>query len=153
MTLQAQLRAAAVELLEDYAQSASITLQVYRARPRSIMPPTAFVDRIRETRVYTGIQQVQRTPQADVVVVHGPRLPRGGSFDSGDAADQKDAFADGFLAWVDANVHAIGPNTTIGAVTTEDDPNYVPDWLPLEEQRSYYATLITLEGYAGSLTI
>ena len=103
--------------------------------------------------MYHGIQLVQATPQADVIVVHGPRLPGGGSFDSGDAVDQADAFSDGFAAWVDANVHAIGPNTTIGAVSIEDDPTYIPDWVPIEEQLSYYATRITLEGFAESLTI
>ncbi len=151
--IRAALRAAAVELLEDYAQSASLKLQVYRARPRSIHPPTAFVDTIREARVYHGIQLVQTTPQADVIVVHGPRLPGGGSFDSGDATDQADAFADGFSAYVDSQVHAIGSNTTIGAVSIEDDPTYIPDWVPIEEQLSYYATRITLEGFAEGLTI
>ena len=126
---------------------------MYRARPRSLKPPSAFVDVVRETRVYQGIQLVQRTAQADVIIVHGPRLPEGGSFDSGDATDQADAFVDGFMAWVDANVHAIGPNTTIGAVTVEDDPTFIPDWVPPNEQLSYYATRITLEGYAASLTI
>lgn len=153
VTLRVDLRAAAHELLSDYAASASIKLQVYRARPRSIHAPSAFLDVMRETRAYRGIQLVQRTPQVDVVIVHGPRLPDGGSFDSGDAADQADAFVDGFVAWVDANVHAIGPNTTVGAMAVEDDPNYVPDWVPVAEQRSYYATRITLEGYAESLTI
>ena len=142
-----------MSLLTDYAQSASVKLQVYRARPRSMSAATAFVDVIRETRVYQGVQLVQRTAQADIVVLHGPRLPEGGSFDSGNATDQADAFVDGFAAWVDANVHEIGSNTTIGAINVEDDPTYIPDWVPPNEQMSYYATRITLEGYAASLTI
>ena len=64
---------------------------------------------------------------------------------------------DGFVAWVDANVHAIGPNTTIGAISVEDDPTYIPDWIsrrrPRTRPASYYATRIALEGYAASLTI
>ncbi len=153
MTLRVDMRTAAVTLLTDYAASVSIKLQVYRARPRSVHAPCAFVDVIRESRVYHGVQLVQRTPQADVLIVHGPRLPEGGSFDSGVAVDQADAFVDGFTAWVDASVHAIGPNTTIGAVSVEDDPTYIPDWVPPNEQMSYYATRITLEGFAASLTI
>ncbi len=151
--IRAALRAAAVELLEDYRDTASIKLQVYRARPRTINAPCAFVDTIREARVYHGIQLVQTTPQADVIVVHGPRLPGGGSFDSGDATDQADAFIDGFTDWCDDNVHAIGPNSTLGALEVDDDPTYIPDWVPIEEQLSYYATIIRLEGYAGSRTV
>ena len=155
MTLRVDLRAAAVELLTDYVASVMEPpkMQIYRARPRSVHAPSAFVDTIRSTRVYQGIQLVQETISADVIVLHGPRLPEGGGFDSGDATDQADRFVDGFAAWVDANVHAIGPNTTIGAMSVEDDPTYVPDWVPPNEQLSYYATRITLEGYAGSNTI
>jgi hypothetical protein len=155
MTLRVDLRAAAVELLTDYVASIMEPpkMQIYRARPRTVAAPSAFIDVIRVTRVYQGIQLVQETAQADIIVLHGPRLPGGGSFDSGDATDQADRFADGFAAWVDANVHAIGPNTTVGFITGEDDPTYVPDWVPVNEQLSYYATRITLEGYAASLTI
>lgn len=155
MSLRVDLRVAATDLLTDYVASLTPApkVQIYRARPRSVHAPTAFIDVMRETRTYVGPQNAQRTAQADVVIVHGPRLPDGSSFDSGDAADQADVFVDGFVAWVDANVHAIGPNTTIGAISVEDDPNYVPDWVPIAEQRSYYATRITLEGYAGNLTI
>ena len=42
------------------------------------------------------------------MILHGPRTAGGGSFDSGNAADQADRFVDGFVAWVDANVHPIG---------------------------------------------
>lgn len=155
MTLRVDLRAAAVELLTDYVAQASPKpkMQIYRARPRTVSAPSAFVDTVRETRVYFGPQNVQRTIQCDVLVLHGPRLPDGGSFDSGDATDQADVFIDGFVAWVDSHVHEIGPNTTVGAVSVEDDPTYIPDWVPINEQMSYYATRITLEGYAASLTI
>jgi hypothetical protein len=155
MTLRVDLRAAAVDLLTDYVESLTPQpkFQIYRARPRTVAAPSAFVDVVRETRVYQGVQLVQRTAQADVLILHGPRELGGGSFDSGDATDQADAFVDGFVAWVDANVHAIGSNTTIGAVSVEDDPTYVPDWIPINEQMSYYATRIVLEGYAASLTI
>ena len=139
MGFQADVRAAAVTMLTNYAANAGVRLQVYPARPRSIAPPTAFVNGIRETIDYTGLRQ--RHPTADVVVIHG-------IFDSKEAADQKDAFVDGFLDWVWANIHAAGANTTIGAVETEDIPAYVPEWMPPEQQLIYYATRVSLEGLA-----
>jgi hypothetical protein len=139
---QAAVRAASVQLLTDYRADAGIKLQVYPGRPRTISPPTAFVDLIRESIAYVGITLRQRTPQAEMVVIHG-------LFDSKDTADQKDAFVDGFLDWVNERYHAAGANTLVAVVSTEDIPNYIPDWLPPEQQRSYYATQITLEGFAG----
>lgn len=139
--VQASFRAAAVTLLETYATAASVKLQVYRARPASIYPPTAFVDAMGEAIVFTGPTLRQRTPTVEVVVVHG-------LFDSGDTVDQRDAFVDGFTDYMAGQYHAAGANTLIGAVGFTDDPAYVPDWLPLEKQRTYYATRLTLEGFA-----
>jgi len=141
MGLQADVRAAAVELLSDYAAAAAVKLQVYPARPRSTAPPTAFVDVIRDTIAYTGPTLRQRHPVAEIVVIHG-------IFDSKEAADQKDAFVDGFLDWAVTRYHEAGANTLIGATDTEDLPNYVPEWMPPAQQLVYYATRITLEGLA-----
>lgn len=141
MGFQADARAAAVTLLTEYAVDASIRLQAYPGRPRSINPPTAFVDSIRERITYTGPTLRQRVPSVDLIVIHG-------LFDSKDAVDQKDAFVDGFLDWVNTRYHQAGANTLIGATETEDEPNYIPDWLPPEQQRVYYATRLTLEGLA-----
>jgi hypothetical protein len=143
ISFQAAMRAAAVELLTDYAASAGVKLQIYRARPRSLMAPVAFVDKITETLEYPGnVTWRQRMPRVEVIVIHG-------LFDSGDAADAKDAFVDDFIDWVTDNVHAADPNTTIGLVATEDIPDYVNDWMPPAEQRTWYATRLTLEGFAG----
>lgn len=141
-SLRAEMRAGVVSLLEAYRTSASLKLQIYPGRPRSLLPPTAFVDRITESRVFTGPTLVQRTPRVDVVVIHG-------QFDSKDAADQGDAFVDGFLAYADTQYHAASNNSVLGVVETADEPNYVPDWLPENEQRSYYATVLTLEGFGN----
>lgn len=143
MGLQANLRAAAVTLLTDYASNANVKLQVYPARPRSINPPTAFVDMIRESIEYLGPTLRQRRPIADVVVIHG-------IFDSKEAADQKDAFVDGFLDWVNADYHAVGTNTLVAVTDTTDEPNYVPEWMPPEQRVVYYATRITVEGLSLS---
>ncbi len=139
--LQTAMRAAAVNWLEDYAASVTepITLQVYRARPASIHPPTGFVDSIRETIEYTGLNQ--RTPTADVIVVWG-------IFDSGATVDQRDAFVDGFVDWSLDRVHEAGGNTTLAIVDIEDIPAFVPDWLRPDLQRTYYATRFALEGLA-----
>ena len=143
MGLQANLRAAAVTLLTDYASNANVKLQVYPARPRSINPPTAFVDIIRESIEYLGPTLRQRRPIADVVVIHG-------IFDSKEAADQKDAFVDGFLDWVNTRYHAVGTNTLVAVTDTTDEPNYVPEWMPPEQRVVYYATRITVEGLSLS---
>jgi hypothetical protein len=141
MGLQADLRAASVELLADYAANAGVKLQVYPARPRSIAPPTAFVDAIRESIEHIGPTLRQRRPIAEMVVIHG-------IFDSKEAADQKDAFVDGFLDWAVTRYHQAGANTLVGVTDTEDLPNYVPEWMPPPQQLVYYATRITLEGLA-----
>lgn len=139
--MESATRAAAVELLEDYAASASIKLQVYRARPASVHAPTAFVDRM-TSRIERTVQLFQRYPRAEVIVLHG-------LFDSGEAVDQRDAFVDGFFDWCQDHLDAAGPNTTLELLAVEDIPVFVPDWLSPESQRSYYATRITLEGFAG----
>src|SRR5688572_13005600 len=112
--MRTAMRAAAVSLLTDYAQSASVQLQVYPARPRTLSPPSAFVDAIRETINYTGLHQ--RVPTADVIVLHG-------LFDSKDAADQADAFVDGFIDWTLDRYHEAGANTGITIPDYEDIPD------------------------------
>lgn len=143
---QTQARAGAVQLVTDYAADVGVKLQVYPARPRSIAPPTAFVDRITETLTeFTSIFR-QRSPVVEVVVIHG-------LFDSLEAATQKDAFIDGFLDWVADRQHAFGANTLVSAVSTEDLPGYTADWPPLNQVANpptYYATLIRLEGFAAT---
>ena len=139
MGFQADVRLAAVELLTDYAATAGVKLQVYPARPRSIAPPTAFVDLIRESIDYIGLRQ--RRPVVEMVVIHG-------IFDSKEAADQKDAFVDGLIDWVTTRYHEAGTNTLIAITATDNLPNYVPEWKPPAEQLVYYATRITMEGLA-----
>lgn len=134
------MRQAAIDLLEQYRSDAGIFLQVWPGRPNDIRTPTAFVDGIRETITYPGMTQVQRRPQADVLVLHG-------FFDSKDTVAKRDAFCDGFLAWVVPRFHQAGANTLLAVVAMEDDPEYEATWSQ-KEARVYYATRITLEGYA-----
>lgn len=148
MGLQADARAAAVDFLTDYSTDTpgmgpqNSKMQVYPARPRSIFPPTGFVDAIRSTLDYTGPTLIQQTVIVEAIVVHG-------LFDSKEAADQKDAFVDGLIEWQRTRPHEAGANTTIGLVSTEDLPNFVPDWIAPQEQKTYYATRLDFEVYAG----
>lgn len=143
--IRTAMRAAAVTMLTDYAASTNPTLrlQVYPARPRTLYPPTAFVDSIRETINTETTQLFQRIPTAEIIVLHG-------IFDSKDAADQADAFVDGFLDYTFDRYHAAGANTGCVVTDYEDLPDYVPEWLPPAEQKTYYATRIALEGLALS---
>lgn len=141
--MQAAVRAASVQLLKDYAANAQIKLQVYPGRPASIHPPTAFVDRISTSFVHAGPELIQHNVRVSVVLLHG-------RFDSKEAADQRDAFVDGFVDWVASRFHAAGANTITGLVGVEDQAVYTPDWLPPSPEHVYYATEILLEGYAES---
>lgn len=146
LAFQTAVRAAAVDLLTDYAATEGLKLQVYPGRPSSLWPPSAFVDRITETIEPFTDTLNQRTPKVEVIVVHG-------LFDSADAVAQKDAFVDGFLEWVTDSIHAAGANTTIALVSVEDEPAWTPDWMPANTQardKIYYATRLTLEGFAGT---
>jgi len=139
---RADARAAAVTLLTAYASAASVKLQVYPGRPRTLYPPSAFVDGIREVVTYTA-QLHQRVPIADIVLVHG-------TYDSKDTTEQADAFVDGFLEYVNDNPHAAGANTTVAVTEVEDLPTFVSDWMSPADQKTYYATRIALEGFASS---
>jgi hypothetical protein len=145
---QAAFRAASVRFMTDYAASLSDPvlakkLQVYPGRPRTIALPTGFVDALRESISLAGITLMQRMISVDLVFLFG-------TFDSADATAQKDAFADGFIQWAADRYHEAGPNTLIRVAATEDLPAYVNDWMPPDQQRSFYGLQITLEGYAES---
>lgn len=142
IAFNAALRAAAVDLLREFGQDAALKLQVYPGRPRSINPPTAFVDRMRETISFDALRR--RVVQVDIVVIHG-------LFDSAEAVSQRDAFVDRFVDWVTDRFHAAGAETALEPRSVEDDPNFVPDWIvPGRDDRLplYFATTITLEGEA-----
>lgn len=138
---RASVRAACMDLLDGYKGSTSIKLDRYTGRPRQIFPPHAFVDRITERPVQTGPTLRQRYVRAEVVVLHG-------LFDSAEAVAQADAFVDGFSDYLQDHFHQAGEQTLIEAIEINDEPSFVPDWIPPGEQRTYYGTRITLEGFA-----
>jgi hypothetical protein len=132
---QTAMRAAAVSFLEDVRTELGIPLQIYRARPATIAPPTAFVDTLTEDLNYTALNQ--RVPRAEVLVLHG-------IFDHGETVDQRDRFVDAIVDLVIQDIHRAHANTTVAVVELADEPTYVPDWIAV--QKTYYATRLTLEG-------
>lgn len=141
--LQTQARAGAVQLLEDYKADTGIGLQIYPGRPSSVQPPTAFIDAIGETLTNYTVTHRQRLVTVQVLVLHGV-------FDHKDTVAQRDAFVDGWLDWIADRFHAFGANTDAKAVTVEDIPVYVPDWLDPSVAKTYFATRISLEGFAAT---
>jgi len=147
IAFQAAMRSACIALLDDYKAATSMKLQIYPGRPSSLNPPTAFVDRITEQIVYPGsVTWRQRTVRCEVLVVFG-------LFDSASAVAQKDQFVDDFMDFVTDSVHEAGANTTIALVAVDDEPAWTPDWRPANVTNgpnpTYYATRLTLEGFAG----
>ena len=137
---QAAMRAAAVELLTDCATAASVKLQVYRGRPTSLYPPTAFVDGMHDRLDDFTENLYQHNPTIDVLCVWG-------LFDSGEAVDQRDAFVDAFHNYTRTRYHAASATSLIGPRQLDDLPAWVPDWMPPEKQLTYFATQIVLEGF------
>lgn len=134
-----QCREAAVALAQSFAAETGRKLQVYPGRPATLYPPTAFVNRIRERLEYVGPVRRRRMPIVELVFLHAV-------FDSGDTVEAGDAFVDEFLDYVTANPHAANGNSTLAVTETVDDPNFVPDWVPPDARRTYYATIFALEG-------
>ena len=147
VAFQAAMRGAAVEMLEAYKTASGIKLQVYPGRPSSLFPPSAFVDRLSEQTEYPGsVTWRQRTVRVEVLVVFG-------LFDSAAAVAQKDDFVDGFMDYATDHVHQAGANTVLALVAVDDEPAWSPDWRPANVTNgpnpTYYATRLTLEGFAG----
>jgi hypothetical protein len=140
---QTLMRKGAVALLSEYANTAPIKLQVYPGRPRVLMPPSAFPDSVREETAFTGPKNRQRTVTVELLILWG-------LFDSKEAVDQRDAFCDGFADYVTDNRGKIDERSAIASIAFQDVPAFVPDWVPPDEQLTYYATRIALEGYVSA---
>lgn len=137
IAVQTVVRTGTVKLLTDFRASLGSQLQIYRARPRQLKPPTAYVEGITETLADITIEERQRNPRVSIRCVWG-------RFDDGDAVDQRDAFVDAFLDFVVDRPHAFGPNTICSAVAVADAPAF--DF----EGESYLSSVIVLEGMAAT---
>jgi hypothetical protein len=143
IALQTAVRAGAVTLVDGYRASVSLSLgQVYRARPAQIKAPSVFVDSVSEGAVSFTTAEYQRVVSVGIRVVWGV-------YDSGSAVDQRDAFVDGFYAWVADHPRAFDGNADCVWVGTDDDEDWSPGWIPTDESK-YFSTLVTLEGRAGT---
>lgn len=134
-------------LLDGYKDAnAGVLIQTYPGRPLSLHPPCAYVESIDESDITYTPAGTQRTPAVSVRLVQG-------NFDSQDTVDSQDTLVDGFLEYVVANRHAAGANTLFLVESSEDDPQWTPEWIP-DPQRPYFSTLVTLraEGLHGGLT-
>lgn len=141
--IQTAVRAGAVTLADGYRVDANLKLgQVYRARPTRISPPSVFVDSVSESAESFTREESQRTIRVGIRVVWG-------QYDAGQSVDQRDAFVDGFYAWVTDHYHAFGPNTECVWVGTDDDETWSPSWIP-SDTSDYFSTLVTLEGRAST---
>jgi hypothetical protein len=129
--------------LVAFKADAGINLQIYPGRPRTLVPPSIWQDRRRDTISFRGARDVNfmgHVLTTELVALHG-------LFDSAEAVAQRDAFVDAFTSYVRANrdTGLAGPNSVLLSMVVDDVPNYVPDWVPERDQLTYFATLITLE--------
>jgi hypothetical protein len=147
---QTQARAGAVTLLEQFRDDTNARLQIFPTWPRSINPPTAFVDEINESLVAFTKSAFQRTVSVEVIVLFGIYAAQDQRFNAGDAIAQRDEFVDSWVAWVADNFHGFGANTSVEPRAITDIKGYAADWLPPTEQKSYVAVRITLEGFAAT---
>ena len=123
-------------LLTGYkAANPTAIKQIYPGRPLSVFAPSAFIESVSESIDYTPAG-MQRTPEVAVRFVQG-------NFDSEDTVDGQDALVDGFIEYVAQNRHAAGANTLMLVSSVDDEPGWVPEWVP-DPQRSYFSSLVTL---------
>jgi hypothetical protein len=139
------MRKAAVDLLQAYAQSAGLSLQVYPTLPTSFAPPTAFVERINERDiVLEGITQRRRYVTVSIILLYRLFAEN----ERGDAAVQLDSFLDSFNDWVLESFHEVDGTSLVNVSGIEDQPEYTISGA--RGAITYFAARITLEGYTAN---
>lgn len=112
-TARAGVRSALNTALTAF-QVANPTLlnQVYRARPASLSPPSAFIGHWSE-RVVLEQQLGTRLPTIEVWLVQG-------TYDNAETMDRLDVLADAFIAYFGDPTHAYLGDAVITAIDTDD---------------------------------
>jgi len=128
-----------LDLLAELADGIGIKLSIYPARPATISPPHAFIDRASERFDHDTIDFAARHPRLVVKICWG-------LFDSKDAVLQRDRFVDELFDWFRDNPHAFHPNSLQAPITVTDDPSFVAQWS--RTSGPFYATEIVVEGLA-----
>lgn len=143
IALQTAVRAGAVTLVTGYRDSVNARLgQVYRARVAQIKTPSVFIDTVSEGADSFVSAEYQRVVRVGIRIVWGV-------YDAGPTVDSRDAFVDGFYAWVADHPRAFDGNADCVWIGTEDDEAWQPAWIP-NDQSIYFSTLVTLEGRAST---
>lgn len=142
-TAAVSLTAGIQSVLEAFKADSGLRLQLYPGRPVHLSPPSIWQDARRDTISFRGPRAsgfMGHTMNTQLVALHG-------RFDAADTLAQRDAFVDAFLSFLRAgrDLGLAGPNSNTESVIIDDEPNYVANWVPPDEQVPYYATLITLE--------
>ena len=136
------MRQASCQMLRDYAQDVSYDLSVYEGRPRTLKPPHAYIDRLRETigegNNFSPFRQ--RIVEVDIRIVWG-------LFDSKEAVTQRDTFVDQFIDWTWERPHEAFGSTVLEPRRIEDDPEFAPDWIASGEV--FFSSIFTIGGFAG----
>src|SRR5690348_6862023 len=93
-TYRAAVRAALNTDLQAF-QAANPTLltQVYRALPRTVTPPCAWVGDFIEPQIFMSAQVVTRQPQVEIALVEG-------EYENAATADALDLLVDTFLTYL-----------------------------------------------------
>ena len=111
-TYRAAVRTALNTDLQTF-QAAHPTLlnQVYRALPRSVTAPCAWIGDFTEPAIYMSAAVVTRQPQVEIILVQG-------EYENAATADAQDVLVDTFLSYA-VNLNTVGPGVVIGIATAD----------------------------------
>lgn len=91
-TFRATARTALLAFLDAWKTADATIQQTYRARPRTLHAPCAFIGDWRES-VNFDAQLGTRTPTVDIHLISG-------QYDNAESMDRQDVLVDGFLSYV-----------------------------------------------------
>ena len=134
-TYRADARVALNTLLSSFlAANPTLLNQVYRARPKTLHPPCAFIGDWHEPTITLDMSIVTRLPQVDLVLVQG-------EYDNAETMDAQDVLTDAFISYLANNAHQ--GNGVITRLSTADaEVNFSA---PGGSVVHYLTTIVTVE--------